>query len=71
VKSKVHVKKGDTVLVLTGKDKGKKGKVLRVNTATERVVVEGANKVTKHQRPNRTNPHAASPRSKLRSPRPT
>lgn len=53
---KVHVKKGDTVLVLAGKDKGKKGKVLRVIPDKQRVVVEGVNKITRHVRPNRTNP---------------
>ncbi len=48
----MHVKKGDTVVVITGKDKGKKGKVLNVNPKTNRVVVEGINMVTKHQKPN-------------------
>ena len=41
--------KGDTVVVLTGKDSGKKGKVLSVDTAAERVVVEGVNVATKHK----------------------
>lgn len=48
----MHVKKGDTVVVITGKDKGKKGKVLGVSNKTDRVVVEGINMVTKHQKPN-------------------
>lgn len=39
----MHVKKGDNVLVLTGKDKGKKGKILRAIPKEERVVVEGIN----------------------------
>lgn len=50
------IKKGDTVLVIAGKDKGKKGKVLSVLTKTERVVVEGVNIVKKHVRPTRKNP---------------
>jgi len=45
------IRKGDTVVVTTGKDKGKRGEVLRVIDA-EHVLVEGANKVKKHQRPN-------------------
>lgn len=48
---KAHVKKGDTVMVIAGKDKGKKGKVMRVVPSTERVVVEGINMVKKHQKP--------------------
>ncbi len=44
------IKKGDEVIVTTGKDKGKRGAVLRVDA--EHVVVEGANVVKKHQRPN-------------------
>lgn len=50
------IKKGDTVLVLTGKEAGKKGKVLRVLTQNNRVVVEGINKVKKHQKPSRAMP---------------
>jgi len=45
------VKKGDTVVVITGKDKGKKGEVLNVLTADNRVVVQGVNVVTRHTRP--------------------
>jgi large subunit ribosomal protein L24 len=52
----MSIKKGDTVLVLTGKDAGKKGKILRVNPKDQRVVVEGVNKVKKHQKPNRAIP---------------
>jgi large subunit ribosomal protein L24 len=47
----VHIKKGDTVVVIAGKDKGKKGKVLQVFPKKERVLVEGANMATKHQKP--------------------
>ncbi|QGP91828.1 50S ribosomal protein L24 [Neomoorella glycerini] len=49
--SKVHVKKGDLVMVITGKDAGKKGKVLSVDRAKGRVIVEGVNIVKRHTRP--------------------
>ena len=48
---KVHVKKGDMVYVLSGKDNGKKGKVLDVDHIEGKVVVEGVNVVTKHVKP--------------------
>lgn len=50
-KCKVHVKTGDTVLVLSGKDKGKKGKVLAVSRKEGKVIVEKANMITKHVKP--------------------
>lgn len=53
---KVHVRKGDTVVVITGKSAGKKGKVLEVHPKTSRVVVEGVNVVKRHTRPTRTMP---------------
>lgn len=46
----LHVKKGDNVLVLAGKDKGKTGKVLSANPANHTVVVDGVNVVTKHRK---------------------
>lgn len=49
--NKCHVKKEDTVLVLSGKDRGKKGKVLSVNPSTNQVIVEGVNMATKHKKP--------------------
>lgn len=49
---KVHVKLDDEVYVLTGKDAGKTGKVLSVNPKSGRVVVEGVNIITKHQKAN-------------------
>jgi len=52
----MRIKKGDIVLVTTGKDAGKKGKVLRVLPAANKVVVEGINRVKKHQKPNRAIP---------------
>ncbi len=50
---KMHVKKGDTVQVISGDDKGKVGKVLSVDPKTSRVVVEGVNLKTKHLKPQR------------------
>ena len=47
----MRIKKGDTVLVIAGKDKGKKGVVLRALPQKNRVVVEGVNMVTRHQKP--------------------
>lgn len=52
---KVHVKRGDTVLVISGKDKGKKGEVLKVFPDKNRVIVKGVNIVSKHVRPNMAN----------------
>jgi large subunit ribosomal protein L24 len=46
-----HVRKGDTVIVVAGKERGKKGKVLRVLPEKGRVVVERINMIKKHQRP--------------------
>lgn len=50
---KVHVKKGDKVMVITGKDSGKIGKILQVYPKTNRVVVEGVGIVKRHTRPTR------------------
>lgn len=47
----VHVKKDDTVMVLTGKDKGKKGKILQVLPAEGKVLVDGINVAKRHTRP--------------------
>ncbi|MBR1573932.1 MAG: 50S ribosomal protein L24 [Bacteroidales bacterium] len=49
---KLHIKKGDTVYVNAGNDKGKTGKVLEVIRDKDRVVVEGINMVSKHTKPN-------------------
>ena len=54
--SKLHIKKDDTVIVLAGKDKGKKGKVLKVLVKDERAIVEGINMVSKSQKPSAQNP---------------
>ena len=47
----VHVKTGDTVVILSGKDKGKKGKVLAVSPKEGKVIVEGCNMIKKHVKP--------------------
>ena len=54
--SKLHIKKGDTVYVNAGEDKGKTGRVLRVLVKENRAVVEGINMVSKHTKPNAKNP---------------
>ena len=48
---KLHVKKGDTVVVLSGKDKGKQGKIISAMPRKGSVVVEGVNKVKRHSKP--------------------
>ncbi len=49
--NKVHVKTGDTVVVINGKNRGKKGKVMQVSPSEGKVIVEGVNMVTKHVKP--------------------
>ena len=51
--NKMHVKKNDNVYVLSGKDKGKKGKILTAMPSVGRVIVEGVNMATKHKKPRR------------------
>lgn len=53
---KLHVKKGDNVIILSGDDKGKKGKVLGVDPSKGRAIVEGINIVKKHTKPSNNNP---------------
>ena len=54
--NKLHIKKDDTVIVLTGKDKNKTGKVLKVLVAENRAIVEGINLVSKSTKPSAKNP---------------
>ena len=54
--SKLHLKKGDNVLVISGTQKGKKGTVLSVDVEKQRAIVEGVNLVSKHARPSTENP---------------
>lgn len=51
---KLNVKKGDTVVVISGKDKGKKGKVLVALPAKQKVIVEGVSMSTKHKKPSKS-----------------
>lgn len=53
---KIRLKKGDTVVVRTGKYKGKSGKIVAVHPTDNKVTVEGINIVKKHQKPNKANP---------------
>jgi large subunit ribosomal protein L24 len=53
---KMHIKKGDTVLVLSGNDKGKQGKVMSVDVKSQRAIVEGVRIMSKHTRPNAEHP---------------
>lgn len=53
--SKLKVKKGDKVVVLTGKDKGKSGEIKKVMPADNKVIVQGVNVQTKHRKPSATN----------------
>lgn len=52
----MHVRKGDQVVVVAGKEKGKRGRVLRLATAKERVVVERVNMVKRHTKPSQRSP---------------
>lgn len=54
--SKLHIKKGDTVYVNAGDDKGKTGRVLKVIVDKQRAIVEGVNMVSKSTKPNAKNP---------------
>jgi large subunit ribosomal protein L24 len=56
MQKKFHIKKGDTVRVIAGESKGQEGKVLEVVTKKDRAVVEGANIVSKHTKPNAKHP---------------
>jgi large subunit ribosomal protein L24 len=54
--SSFNIRKGDTVQVLSGKDSGRRGKVLKVDSEKRKVVVEGINRGKKHMRPSQSNP---------------
>ncbi|WP_297630547.1 50S ribosomal protein L24 [uncultured Clostridium sp.] len=56
---KIHVKKNDTVMVISGKDKGKTGEVLKVYPKTGKVLVQGINIIKKHQKASRTQAESA------------
>lgn len=56
MRNKLHIKKGDNVIVISGNSKGDKGKVLFVDVEKQRAIVEGVNMVSKHSKPNAENP---------------
>ena len=56
MKKRFHVKKNDEVVVLSGSDKGKRGRVIAVLPKKERVIVEGARMIKKHMRKSQQNP---------------
>jgi large subunit ribosomal protein L24 len=57
-RSKLRIRRDDEVIVISGKDRGKTGRVLRVDREKDRVFVEGINIVKRHQRPSQLNPNA-------------
>ena len=65
--SKLHIKKGDTVYVNSGEDKGKTGRVLKVLVDKNRAIVEGINMVSKSTKPNAKNPQGGIVSKKLLS----
>ena len=56
---KLHIKKGDTVRVLSGRDRGKEGRVQVIFKKDQRAIVEGMNMVTKHRKPDQNNPQGS------------
>ncbi len=56
MRKKLHIKKGDQVIVISGEDKGQQGKVLEVIKEKSRAIVEGVNMVSKHTKPNADTP---------------
>lgn len=56
MKPKLHIKKGDVVMVITGEDKGRQGRVLEVHVEKQKAIVEGVNLVLKHSKPNAKTP---------------
>jgi large subunit ribosomal protein L24 len=56
MQKKIHIKKGDTVFVNAGENKGQQGRVLEVIRSKERAIVEGINLVSKHTKPNSKSP---------------
>jgi len=57
--TKQHVKKGAEIVVISGADKGKRGKIIAVYPKQQRVIVEGVHMIKKHQRKNQQNPNGA------------
>jgi large subunit ribosomal protein L24 len=56
---KFHVKKGDEVVIIAGTEKGKRGKIIEVQTKKQRVIVEGCKMIKRHMRKSQTHPQGA------------
>ncbi len=56
MQKKLHIKKGDSVTIITGESKGQKGRILEVDREKSRAIVEGVNLVSKHTKPNASSP---------------
>ena len=56
MQKKLHVKKGDTVIVIAGDNLGSKGRILEIDRKTEKAIVEGVNMIKKHTKPNSKHP---------------
>ena len=56
MQKKLHIKKGDNVIVISGESRGQRGRVLEVNREKKRAIVEGVNLVSKHTKPNAESP---------------
>ena len=56
---KFHVKKGDEIVVIAGTEKGKRGKIIEVQRASQRAIVEGLNMIKRHTRKNQSQPQGA------------
>ena len=67
---KLHVRKGDTVLILAGKDNGKRGRILETLPRNERVIVEDANLIIRHQKPRSLQPTARQQAGRVEKPAP-
>ena len=59
MQKRFHVKKGDEVVVIAGSEKGKRGKIIEVQSKSERVIVEGAKMLKKHTKRSQSNPQGA------------
>ena len=57
--NKLHVKKGDEVVVIAGAEKGRRGKIINVSTAKQRVIVEGVRMIKRHMRKSQQHPQGA------------
>lgn len=61
----MRIKSGDTIVVISGKDRGKKGTVMQVFPKADKVLIEGVNVVTKHQKPSKEHPQGGLVKKEL------